>query len=180
MTCSFSLIIPVFNRPDEISELLQSLTTQRYDAPYEVVIVEDGSTLPSQEVAEAFGERLDISYYQKPNSGPGDSRNYGMERAKGNYFIILDSDCVLPEDYLCNVADSLTKEFVHCFGGPDGAHGNFSAVQKAINYAMTALLTTGGIRGGKRQLINFSQGVSIWHFQRGVQHGGRLREHPPW
>ena len=150
MNLSFSFIIPVFNRPNEIKELLDSLLEQKYTKEYEVVIVEDGSTLSSLEVVSNYKNRLDISYYEKPNSGPGDSRNYGMRLAKGNYFIVLDSDCILPPAYLVEAEKSLQKQFVHCYGGPDAAHASFSTVQKAINYAMTSFWTTGGIRGGKK------------------------------
>ncbi|MEX0273807.1 MAG: glycosyltransferase family 2 protein [Flavobacteriaceae bacterium] len=171
MELSFSCIVPVYNRPDEVRELLHSLTSQSYQAPFEVVIVEDGSTEDAKGEVRAFKDQLDISYYEKPNSGPGDSRNYGMERAKGNYFIILDSDCVLPPQYLSEVAKSLTLDYVPCFGGPDAAHTSFSNVQKAIDYVMTSVLTTGGIRGrrksvGKFQPRSFNMGLSKEVFER--------------
>ena len=157
MSQYFSFIVPVYNRPDEIGELLESLVAQTYSQPFEIVIVEDGSTKPAEQVIVDFMARhsqdnqcLTIAYLNKPNSGPGSSRNYGMMRAKGDYFIILDSDCILPPQYLKTVEESLKKDFVHCYGGPDAAHESFTLVQKAINYAMTAVLTTGGIRGNKR------------------------------
>ncbi len=155
MDLSFSFIIPVYNRPDEIRELLQSMLGQTFTKPFEVVVVEDGSTDSSQEVISDFQKELSISYFQKPNSGPGDSRNYGMKRAQNGYFIILDSDCVLPPSYLEIVAQSLQKSYVDCFGGPDAAHESFSLVQKAINYAMTSFLSTGGIRGNKKTVNKF-------------------------
>lgn len=166
----FSLIIPVYNRPEEIRELLESLTTQTYTMDYEVVIVEDGSGIRSEEVAQSFGDHLSISYYFKENSGPGDSRNYGMRKAKGEYFIILDSDCLLPPDYLKAVDDALKKGYIDFFGGPDTAHPDFSPVQKAINYAMTSFLTTGGIRGNEKaskgfQPRSFNMGLSRKAFQ---------------
>ncbi len=171
MNLYFSFIIPVYNRPNEIHELLESLSSQTYSKLFEVVIIEDGSTLSSEKVAEAFQEKLSISYYQKDNSGPGDSRNYGMRRAKGNYYIILDSDCILPPQYLDEAENALEKNFVHCFGGPDAAHESFTNVQKAINYAMTSFLTTGGIRGGKKavdkfQPRSFNMGISKEVFQK--------------
>ena len=138
MNLSFSFIIPVYNRPNEIKELLDSLRLQTYDQPFEVVIVEDGSTISSEEVIGEYVDYLSISYYKKANSGPGDSRNYGMAKAKGNYFIVLDSDCILPPQYLKEADKSLKDDFVHCYGGPDAAHESFSTVQKAINYAMTS------------------------------------------
>lgn len=151
----FSLIIPVYNRPDEIEELLESLTLQTYTDLYEVVVIEDGSTIPCNDVIARFTNRLNISYYNKPNSGPGDSRNFGMKIAKGDYFIIFDSDCVIPPHYLQSVADNLTAKYTDCFGGPDGALDTFSDVQKAINFAMTSFLTTGGIRGKSEKIEKF-------------------------
>lgn len=155
MEITYSFIIPVFNRPIEIKELLESMRQLKFDRPFEVVIVEDGSTVPAKDIVDGFAEDLTISYFMKPNSGPGDSRNYGMKRAKGNYFLILDSDVILPPYYLSEVDKSLKQHFVHCFGGPDAAHGDFSPIQKAINYSMTSFLTTGGLRGGKRSIGKF-------------------------
>ncbi|MEH6511913.1 glycosyltransferase [Maribacter arcticus] len=170
MDLSFSFIIPVYNRPNEIKELLDSLRLQTYEKTFEVVIVEDGSTISSEDVIGEYLDSVSISYYKKPNSGPGDSRNYGMGRAKGNYFIVLDSDCILPPEYLKVVAESLKENFVHCYGGPDAAHQSFTVVQKAINYAMTSFLTTGGIRGGKKavdkfQPRSFNMGISKEAFE---------------
>lgn len=150
----YSFIIPVYNRPNEIKELLQSFQNFESTIPFEIVIVEDGSTETSKAVIDRFSA-LDISYYFKANSGPGDSRNFGMNHAKGNYFIILDSDVILPPNYLENVDRFLTSKFHHCFGGPDTAHQSFSNLQKAINFAMTSFLTTGGIRGGSETVDNF-------------------------
>lgn len=155
MQLSFSCIIPVYNRPDEIRELLQSLTQLESDIDFEVVIVEDGSTIPSEDVVKSFDNQLNIAYYIKANSGPGDSRNYGMQRAKGNYYIILDSDCILPPEYLTKVYESLKARYVDCFGGPDAAHPSFTNLQKAINFSMTSFITTGGIRGNKTSVDRF-------------------------
>ena len=148
----FSFIIPVYNRPDEIDELLQSLAILKFNSPFEVVIVEDGSTNTCRHVIEKYNHKLDITYFFKPNSGPGDSRNYGMQHAKGDYFLILDSDCILPESYLEEVTNSLAESYVDCFGGPDKALDSFSDIQKAINFTMTSFLTTGGIRGGSEKI----------------------------
>ncbi|NJW51458.1 glycosyltransferase [Salinimicrobium oceani] len=180
MELSFSFIIPVYNRPAEIRELLESMLHLNYDKPFEVVIVEDGSTISSEEVVREFEERLKISYFKKLNSGPGDSRNFGMRKAAGNYFLILDSDVILPPQYLAEVEEELNKDFVHCFGGPDAAHEDFSDLQKAINYAMTSFLTTGGIRGGKKMLgkfqpRSFNMGLSKEAFEAS---GGFGRIHP--
>ncbi len=150
----FSLIIPIFNRPDEIDELLESLSNQTYSANYEIVIIEDGSTITCEHVIQKYAT-LNVSYYFKPNSGPGDSRNYGMKLAKGDYFIILDSDCIIPPNYLQIVDEELKRDFVDCFGGPDAALDSFSNIQKAINFTMTSFLTTGGIRGGSEKLDKF-------------------------
>ncbi|MBK0369005.1 glycosyltransferase [Flavobacterium agrisoli] len=151
----FSLIIPVFNRPDEVDELLDSLMLSDYEKPFEVVLVEDGSTKPCLEIAEKYAHKLKISYYFKENSGPGDSRNYGMKRAQGDYFIIFDSDCIIPINYLSEVEKALKEDFVDCFGGPDRALESFSDIQKAINFAMTSFLTTGGVRGGSEKIGKF-------------------------
>jgi glycosyltransferase involved in cell wall biosynthesis len=151
----FSLIIPVYNRPDEIDELLESLVLSDYDKPFEVVIVEDGSSIPCKNNLEKFVNKLDISYYFKENSGPGDSRNFGMKKAKGDYFLIFDSDCIIPKEYLSEVSKNLQNVYVDCFGGPDKALDSFSDIQKAINFAMTSFLTTGGIRGGSEQIDKF-------------------------
>ena len=169
MNLHFSIVVPVYNRPQEVLELLESLRAQCYEQPYEIVIVEDGSTETSEEVMKAFTD-LNISYYFKENSGPGASRNYGMQRAKGNYYLILDSDCVLPEDYLSSVENALTARYTDFFGGPDAAHEDFTTLQKAINYAMTSFLTTGGIRGRKKTSTNFeprsfNMGISKEAFQ---------------
>ncbi|NMH89438.1 glycosyltransferase [Flavivirga algicola] len=155
MQLQFSFIIPVYNRPDEIQELLQSFKTLQGNTPFEIVIVEDGSTISSEKIVDAFREKLDISYFFKENSGPGDSRNFGMQNAKGNYFIILDSDCILPENYLIEVEKSLAENYVDCFGGPDAAHNSFTSLQKAINFSMTSFITTGGIRGNKKSVDTF-------------------------
>ena len=144
----YSFIIPVYNRPDEVDELLDSLTRQTFQ-DFEVVIVEDGSAIPCKEVVDKYADRLPIHYYIKENSGPGQTRNYGVERASGEYMLILDSDCIIPENYLKAVEAELVREKADAFGGPDRAHDSFSDVQKAINYAMTSFFTTGGIRGGK-------------------------------
>ena len=150
----FSLIVPVFNRPDEVHELLESLTKQ-HCKDFEVIIVEDGSQVPCQEIVQAYCNQLDIHYYNKPNSGPGQSRNYGAERATGEYLIVLDSDCIIPEGYLDAVRAELDAAPADAFGGPDRAHDSFTDIQKAINYAMTSFFTTGGIRGGKKKLEKF-------------------------
>lgn len=150
----YSVIIPVYNRPDEARELLESLCAQTC-RDFEVVIVEDGSAIPCKEVAEAYADRLDIHYYVKENGGPGRARNYGVERARGEYVLILDSDAVLPEGYIAAVKDELEREPADAFGGPDRAHPDFTPMQKAINYAMTSFFTTGGIRGGKKKLDKF-------------------------
>ena len=162
---SFSFVIPVYNRPDEVQELLASMKQLIYNEPFEIVLVEDGSQEDSSAVVATFNEHLTISYYQKPNTGPGDSRNYGMRKAKGDYFIILDSDCLLPPHYLEEVTKELETKYVHCFGGPDAAHPSFSVVQKAIDFVMTSFLTTGGLRGNTKvvntfQPRSFNMGIS--------------------
>ena len=147
----FSIIVPVYNRPDEVDELLQSLTQQTF-RDMEVVIVEDGSTQPCENVVRKYAGKLPLRYYTKENSGPGPTRNYAAERSQGDFLIFLDSDCVLPPSFLQAVEDELKKNECDAWGGPDRAHESFSPVQKAINYSMTSFITTGGIRGGKKQM----------------------------
>jgi len=150
----YSFIIPVYNRPEEIAELLGSLTRQTLNT-FEVLIVEDGSDQTCKKEVDRFTDKLDIHYYFKENTGQGFSRNYGFERAKGDYFIVFDSDCILPEHYLKTVDDQLTKQPLDAFGGPDRAEESFTIVQKAINYSMTSIFTTGGIRGNKKHAGTF-------------------------
>ena len=136
----YSVIIPVYNRPDEVNELLVSLTKQHF-TNFEVLVVEDGSTVPCEEIVNKFRGSLDIKYFFKPNSGPGQTRNFGAERSKGDYLIILDSDCIIPEGYFDAVEAELKKDHADAFGGPDRADASFSDMQKAINYAMTSFFT---------------------------------------
>lgn len=149
----YSVITPVYNRIDEVRDLLDSLAKQTFK-DFEVVLVEDGSTMPCREEA-AKPRGIDVKYYYKSNEGRSIARNYGLERAEGDYFIFFDSDCVIPHDYFEILDAQLAKNPLDCFGGPDSAHESFSPVQKAINYAMTSFLTTGGIRGGKVQMEKF-------------------------
>lgn len=149
-----SFIVPVYNRPNEVKELLESMVQQTVQN-FEVVIVEDGSDVKCDTVCDSYKSKLDITYYFKPNSGPGQSRNYGFERAGGDYCIFLDSDCVLPPTYFEIVQTTLTQNYVDAFGGPDEAHADFTTLQKAINYSMTSFFTTGGIRGNSEKLDKF-------------------------
>ncbi len=150
----YSIIIPVYNRPQEIQELLESLTHQTYQA-FEVWVVEDGSQRRSEAIVQTFENRLDVKYLEKKNSGPGLSRNYGAAHATGDYFIFLDSDCIIPQHYLEEVHRSLQQEYADAFGGPDKAAPTFNKMQKAISYSMTSFFTTGGIRGGHKRLDKF-------------------------
>ena len=150
----YSIIVPVYNRPDEVDELLQSLCEQTVK-DFEVIIVEDGSINPCKDVCNKYAGILSLHYYAKENSGPGQSRNYGAERANGEYVIILDSDVVLPSGYLQAIEEELAQQPCEAFGGPDAAHPDFTPVQKAISYSMTSFFTTGGIRGGKAKLDKF-------------------------
>jgi glycosyltransferase involved in cell wall biosynthesis len=151
----FSVIIPVYNRPNEIEELLGSLTKQTYSKNFEVVVVEDGSSLKADEIVQSFSKKLNIQYFFKENSGAGASRNFGMTKATGNYFIIFDSDCIIPPHYLEEIEKQLTQNFTDAFGGADAAHESFTKIQKAINYSMTSFFTTGGIRGSKKAVDKF-------------------------
>lgn len=151
----FSIIIPVYNRPEEIVELLDSLTMQSRRDESEVIVVDDGSTLRCEENIEIFKKQLDLRYFYQENKGPGLARNEGARQARGEYLIFLDSDCVLPSDYLANTEKHLALKPLACFGGPDKAHKFFTPIQKAISYSMTSIFTTGGIRGGKKKMDKF-------------------------
>ena len=150
----FSIIIPVYNRPQEVDELLGSLCAQTFK-DFEIVVVEDGSSERCDDICQKYSDRLPVTYYFKANSGPGPSRNYGAEHSQGEYLLILDSDVIVPEKYLETIKDELDREPCDAFGGPDRAHPSFTPIQKAINYAMTSFFTTGGIRGGKRKMDKF-------------------------
>ncbi|WP_313516564.1 glycosyltransferase [Sphingobacterium sp.] len=150
----FSIIVPLYNRPIEIKEMLSSLLDQTYKE-FEVIIVEDGSKNKAEHIVDKFKDRLDIQYFFKENEGQGFARNYGFERAKGDFFIVFDSDIIVPEDYLLKVIEGIEKDKLDAFGGPDAAHSSFTAIQKAISYSMTSPFTTGGIRGNKKHVGQF-------------------------
>lgn len=150
----YSVIVPVYNRIDEVEDLLQSLAKQSF-TDFETIIVEDGSTMPCEDTVKKFQDQIDVKYYFKDNEGRSIARNHGIERASGDYFIFFDSDCVIPENYFEILDKRLNATPLDCFGGPDAAHSSFTPVQKAISFAMTSFLTTGGIRGGKIQLEKF-------------------------
>jgi len=174
----FSIIIPVYNRPHELEELLNSLFLTTFKNPFEIVIIEDGSTLKSDIIVEKYKLKLNINYFYKKNSGPGDSRNFGMQQAKGKYFLLFDSDCIIPSEYLNQVHDFLSKNPVDFFGGADTADETFSDFQKAVNFSMTSFLTTGGIRGNDKkdfQPRSFNMGLSKEAFQKS---GGFGQIHP--
>uniref|UniRef100_UPI0030D8D696 glycosyltransferase n=1 Tax=uncultured Salegentibacter sp. TaxID=259320 RepID=UPI0030D8D696 len=176
----YSFIIPVYNRPGEVRELLESMLKLQFGRDFEIVLVEDGSSISSGGIATEFQQQLNVSYHYKKNTGPGDSRNFGMRKAKGNYFLILDSDVLLPENYLQEVDKFLQQDYCDCFGGPDASHPSFSRIQKAIDYSMTSFLTTGGIRG-KKSAVNdfqprsFNMGISKKAFEAS---GGFGKIHP--
>lgn len=171
----FSIIVPVYNRPDEVADLLESLSTQT-DSGFEILIVEDGSTIPALEADlnpdgswQVMGfDNLRLKYFRKSNEGRSIARNFGIDRADGDYFVFVDSDCILPPDYIESLRKSLARNPVDCFGGPDAAHDSFSSTQKAINFAMTAFLTTGGIRGGKVAMEKFTPRTFNMGFSRQV------------
>jgi glycosyltransferase involved in cell wall biosynthesis len=151
----YSIIIPVYNRPDEVDELLESLTLQTYKN-FEVIIVEDGSKKKCDKIVEKYIHELNINYCSKENAGQGFARNYGYERARGEYFIVFDSDCIIPDHYLDTVETSLNENYLDAYGGPDRAHDSFTPIQKAINFSMTSVFTTGGIRNKKKAIGGFS------------------------
>ena len=173
----FSVIVPVYNREDEVRELLDSLTRQTR-RNFEVVITEDGSTLPCGRAAEEYAAKgLDVKYFYKENEGRSIARNHSMERARGDYFVFFDSDCVIPADYFEKLERLLAEKPLDCFGGPDAADESFTTTQKAINHAMTSFLTTGGIRGGKVSLEKFTPRTFNMGYSRGVwERVGGFRE----
>ncbi len=160
----YSVVVPVYNRPQEVDELLLSLLNQRFQ-DFEVLIIEDGSTIRSDEVVQRYSDRLNIRYFFKSNSGPGPSRNFGFAHALGDYFVVFDSDCVIPPQYFDEVNAALAEYSWDAWGGPDRAHDSFTPVQRAMGYTMASVLTTGGIRGGKKHLgwfqpRSFNMGIS--------------------
>ena len=163
----YSIIVPVYNRPAEVADLLESLAGQTA-RNFEVILVEDGSTVPCREIAERYSGKLDLKYFFKENEGRSIARNYGMERASGTFFIFFDSDCVIPADYFAKLNAMAVEKPFDCFGGPDAVDESFSTSQKAINHAMTSFLTTGGIRGGKISLEKFTPRTFNMGFSRAV------------
>ncbi|MEO6978039.1 MAG: glycosyltransferase [Mucilaginibacter sp.] len=163
----FSIIIPLYNRPQEIKELLETLVLQTYKQ-FEVLVIEDGSKDDAADIVKSFAGKLDVKYFVKQNEGQGFTRNYGFERAKGDYFVIFDSDCLIPEDYLEIVNNSLNENWLDAYGGPDAAHPSFTPVQKAISYSMTSPFTTGGIRGNKKGIGQFHPRSFNMGISRGV------------
>ncbi len=151
----FSVIIPIYNRPDEIVELLESLTLQSAKSLFEVIIVEDGSSVPCEEIIRPYFNQLDLHYYTQENKGPGIARNNGASMAKGEYLVFFDSDCIIPSNYFNHVIEHLEIQPLDCYGGPDESHPFFTPIQKAISYSMTSPITTGGIRGGSKKLDKF-------------------------
>lgn len=189
----YSIIVAVYNRPDELTELLESLAGQTY-TDFEVVVVDDGSTLTSKGVCATFHDRLAIAYFSKDNSGPGPTRNYGCRRASGDYFLFIDSDCTVPPHYMASIDEAVIRNSLDAFGGPDREHESFTPTQKAISYAMTSLLTTGGIRGSKvrvggafhprsfnmgisREVFNETDGFAKMRFGEDVEFSIRMMEH---
>lgn len=172
----YSVIIPVYNRIDEVDDLLKSLSQQTF-TDFEVIIVEDGSSQPCDDAVKRYADSVDVKYYFKSNEGRSIARNYGMERASGEYFIFFDSDCVIPQGYFRHLDDALKERPLDCFGGPDAAHDSFTPTQKAINHSMTSFLTTGGIRGGKISLEKFTPRTFNMGYSRKVyERVGGFRE----
>lgn len=176
MNPRFSIIIPVYNRPDEVAELLESLASQTVK-DFEVVITEDGSTVPCRDVVERYRDRVEIVYLTQPNEGRSPARNNSMNHARGDYFVFFDSDCVIPPNYFAKLTRELDRHPTDCYGGPDAAHPSFSTLQKAISFAMTSMLTTGGIRGRKKSMETFTPRTFNMGFSRRVyERVGGFRE----
>lgn len=152
----FSVIIPTFNRRDEVHDLLISLQKQTFDHQrFEVIIVDDGSTDGTNHLVESMRSSVDfrLRFFQQDHAGPGLARNLGMTQAAGEYFLFIDSDCLADERWLEGLANAIEQEQPLAFGGPDGVLPEFSPLQKAIDYAMTSFLTTGGMRGHTRKRL---------------------------
>ena len=172
----FSVIIPVYNRPHELDELLNCLSHQIYKR-FEVIVIEDGSQISSKEVVHAYANQLDIHYFYKENAVQGYARNYAFERAKGDFFVILDSDALLEANYLEEVDKGIREKKIDLFGGPDKDHPSFTPIQKAISFSMTSLFTTGGIRGKEKNVggqfhpRSFNMGISrkVWEATQGFK-----------
>ena len=154
MQKTISIVVAIFNRKDELFELLNSLIAQT-DKDFEVIIVDDGSFVDLLPTVETFKEMLNIQYFKKANSGPGLSRNYGANRAKNDWLVFVDSDVIVEKDYIENIKKNLEKTDCAAFGGADKAHKGFNLLQKAISYSMTSVFTTGGIRGSKKAVTRF-------------------------
>jgi glycosyltransferase involved in cell wall biosynthesis len=166
----YSIVVPVYNRPQELEELLVSLTKQTY-TNFEVIIVEDGSTVTSEKVIEQFKSLLQIHYWFKSNTGPGPSRNFGFEKAIGEYFVVFDSDCILPSHYFEAVQNFFEVTHLDAWGGPDRGHEDFTPLQQAMGYTMSSFFTTGGIRGGNNRIgsfqpRSFNMGISRKVFEK--------------
>jgi glycosyltransferase involved in cell wall biosynthesis len=172
----FSVIIPVYNRPQELDELLSCLQQQDFK-DFEVIIIEDGSEISSKDIVKSYQSKLNLSYYVKENGGQGFARNYAFERANGNFFIILDSDALVEPDYLSEVNRGIIEGKLDLFGGPDKEHPSFSPIQKAISFSMTSVFTTGGIRGKAKNMggqfhpRSFNMGISrkVWEATKGFK-----------
>lgn len=183
MDLNFSIVVAVYQRQEELRELLSSLKNQS-DKDFEILVIDDGSPVPLEKVVNDFQPDLKIKYFRKENSGPAKSRNYGMERADGNYFIFLDSDTIAPPNYIETIRKRLTQKYTDAFGGPDAAGKDFNTLQKAISFSMTSFLTTGGIRGGgeqtgKFQPRSFNMGISKKAFEKTGGFGNlRIGEDP--
>lgn len=171
----YSVVIPVYNRPNEVRDLLESLAAQT-KKDFETIVVEDGSTVSSEDIVREFDKKLTLRYYAKANTGPGPSRNFGYAHARGDYFVVFDSDCILPPTYFESVDKALEEEALDAWGGPDRAHEKFTVPQRAMAYTMSSLFTTGGIRGGKKRIgwfqpRSFNMGISkgVFHQTQGFR-----------
>jgi glycosyltransferase involved in cell wall biosynthesis len=187
----FSIIVPVYNRPQEIRELLQSLTRQTFK-DFEVLIVEDGSSSTSRDVVSEFQQQLNIQYFVKENEGPGPSRNFGFTKASGTFFVVFDSDCIIPEDYFSAVLKFMQNHQVDAWGGADRGYEAFTNIQRAMAFTMSSWITTGGIRGSlnnlksfqprsfnmgmRRSVFQLTGGFRLTHFAEDIELSIRMQE----
>lgn len=162
----FSIIVPVYNRSEEINEFLNSLKNQT-DRDFEVIIMEGTCVDSCKKVIDRYSDCLNIKFFEE-NTGRSTRRNNGMALASGDYFLLFDSDCILPPQYISIVRKCLSNNYLDCFGGPDNADDSFTDFQLAINYSMTSIMTTGGIRGGRKKMKNFMPRAFNMGFSRKV------------
>lgn len=172
-TPKFALISPTFKRPDEVTEFLDSLRKLDYPKDKFEIILGDGT--PGDELRPLiypYQKDLPLKIYYEEFLPVSNARNRAAELSTAQFFIFLDSDCIIPEGYLKAVEFFLDAHpQINLFGGPDAASEDFTDLQKAISFSMTSFLTTGGIRGGSSSVTTyhprgFNMGISAELFNK--------------